>query len=286
MLPPPAALRSFAALAEAGTLSGAGRALNVSHAAIGQQLRALEAHMGVPLAHRAGRGIELTPEGKRLATAVQSGFSQIAEAVEALTGAEADRPLQISVTPAFAAAWLMPRLSDFHTRHPGLELMINPSATMVTLEPGGIDLAIRYGSGVWDKVESQLLIRTPRVIVAARSLVGDGHPDPKALLCVPWLQELGISEVPDWLATQGLAGQRPTRITQLPGNLMMEALRAGDGIAATTRLFIEEDLAKGTLVVLDEPSAPNDGYYLVTRPGVQRGATKIFAQWIKRQAAS
>ncbi|MEM7616006.1 MAG: LysR family transcriptional regulator, partial [Pseudomonadota bacterium] len=79
MLPPPAALRSFAALAEAGTLSGAGRALNVSHAAIGQQLRALEAHMGVPLAHRAGRGIELTPEGKRLATAVQSGFSQIAE---------------------------------------------------------------------------------------------------------------------------------------------------------------------------------------------------------------
>ncbi|MEM9229332.1 MAG: LysR family transcriptional regulator [Pseudomonadota bacterium] len=284
-LPSPAALRSFAALAETGTLSGAGRSLNVSHAAVGQQLRALERHLGVPLATRAGRGIELTPEGQILADAVRSGFARIADAVAVLTETESARPLQVSVTPAFAAFWLMPRLSDFHATHPGYELMINPSATIVALEPGGIDIAIRYGDGRWPGTEAEPLILTPRVIVASPRLVGKEPLDAAALLDAPWLQELGVNEVSDWLATKGLGGKRVKRVTELPGNLMMAALRAGDGIGGTTRLFVDDDIHNGDLVVLDERPAPEDGYYIVTRPGILRPALKSFARWLKRQVA-
>ena len=76
-MPPMAALRAFAAFAEQGGLVEAGASLNVSHAAISQQLRALEAHLGVPLVERQGRNLVLTPAGDRLAQALHLGFGVI-----------------------------------------------------------------------------------------------------------------------------------------------------------------------------------------------------------------
>ena len=70
-LPPLSALRAFAAFAEEGSVVAAGDALGVSHAAISQQLRSLEAHLDVVLLDRSGRALTLTAEGAQLATAVK-----------------------------------------------------------------------------------------------------------------------------------------------------------------------------------------------------------------------
>ena len=126
-LPSLSALRAFAALAETGSFTRAGAALNVSHAAISQQVRALEERLGVALLPRDGRRGVLTPAGERLAAALEAGFGGIARAVDELTGADADRPLHVSTTPAFAANWLMPRLASFRHEHPEVELMLNPT---------------------------------------------------------------------------------------------------------------------------------------------------------------
>ena len=56
-LPPLSALRAFEAAARLGGFSAAARALNVTHAAVAQQVRALEEHLGAPLIHREGRGM-------------------------------------------------------------------------------------------------------------------------------------------------------------------------------------------------------------------------------------
>lgn len=160
-LPPLTALRAFAALAQTGSASGAGAALSVSHAAISQQVKALEAHMGLSLVRREGRGLALTIEGRQLAEALDEGFGLIAQ-----------RPLQISTTPQFAAAWLMPRLRDFQSRHPGVDLMVHPSPQRADPAPGGVDLAIRFGLGAWDGLEAELLVPTDIVITAAPALVG------------------------------------------------------------------------------------------------------------------
>ena len=76
-MPPLTALRAFAALAEAGSAQAAGGLLNVSHAAVSQQIKALEAHMGLGLVVRGGRRLELTEEGTRLAAALELGFGAI-----------------------------------------------------------------------------------------------------------------------------------------------------------------------------------------------------------------
>src|SRR4029078_11393618 len=88
-------LRAFATVAETGSYSRAGTSLNVSHAAISQQVKALEDRLGVHLVIREGRGIKLTDEGAALARHLAGGFTAIREGVEVLTGANTTRPVQV-----------------------------------------------------------------------------------------------------------------------------------------------------------------------------------------------
>lgn len=284
-LPPLAQLRAFAALAETGSMSAAGVLLNVSHAAVSQQVRALEAHLGLQLTARDGRGLALTPDGARLGQTLTDSFGAMAREVEFLTGADAERPLQITTTPMFAAGWLMPRIGGFRQAHPDIDLMLNPTAARVALEPGGIDLAIRFGTGSWAGLESDLLFHTDFVIAAARSLIGNRKISrPDELLDFPWLQEIGTTETNDWLHARGVTAGRVKSLTQMPGNLVLDGLRAGQGIVAVTRGFIEPDLARGDVVVLFEDEERGFGYFLLHRPGVLRPAARAFANWLRREA--
>jgi LysR family transcriptional regulator, glycine cleavage system transcriptional activator len=112
-------LRAFATVAETGSYSRAAAALNISHAAVSQQVKALEARLGVTLVVREGRGVKLSSEGAALARHLTAGLAAIREGVEALTGADLSRPIQVTMSPAFADCWLMPRLTDFIHRGAG-----------------------------------------------------------------------------------------------------------------------------------------------------------------------
>ncbi len=284
-LPPLAALRAFAAFCETGGVSEAGVALGVSHAAISQQLRTLEAHLGVALFDRSGRAMRLTDDGEILAQGCIDGFGSIARAVALVTGAEAARPLHISPTPTFAAAWLMPRLPDFRAIHPGINMTLDPRSDLVTPAPGNVDLAIRYGSGGWSGVDSDLLLESPMVIVAAPDLVaGKDTRDAKVLSELPWLEENGITESTQWLKDHGISQGVQGTLTRVPGNLLIDGARDGQGLVVTVRLFVEADIRAGRLIVLEQEHKPGAGYHLVTRPGVQRPPLRAFVKWIKRAA--
>ncbi|MBA3325765.1 MAG: LysR family transcriptional regulator [Rhodobacteraceae bacterium] len=288
-LPSLGALRAFAALAESGSFTAAGAALNVSHAAISQQVRALEERLGAALVVRGGRRLELTPEGVRLAAALDAAFLGIRRAVDELTGADAARPLRVTLTPAFAHAWLMPRLSEFLHENPGIELMLSPTAEVVELAPGGVDLAIRFGRGAWPGLDAELLIPSGFVVVGAPALVrGRTISTVSDLLDLPWLQELGTSEMSAWLREQGIEAPPREAITHLPGHLVVEALRSGIGVSVAGSAVVEADLREGRLVVLFEEPPPADGawtgYYIVTRPGVLRPQLKAFVAWLRRHA--
>ena len=283
-MPPLAALRAFSAYQERGSLVQAGVSLNVSHAAISQQLRALERHLGVALLDRAGRSLTLTPEGQQLAKALELGFGAIQATIRDLTQSDADRPLHLSCTASFATVWLMPRLPEFRAAHPGINLTIDPTPELVTLNPGGIDIALRYGPGGWPGLQSEMLLASPIVIVAAPALLqGKTQITPSELANYPWLEELGTTEATTWLADHGVAASKqPLVRTQLPGNLLLDGLRAGQGVVGTVRHMVEDDLKSGRLIELfSEPDTR--GYHIVTRPGVLRPAARVFVQWLRRQ---
>lgn len=281
-LPPLSTLRAFTAFAQTSSVTQAGQLLNVSHAAISQHLRALEEHLGTSLVSRSGRSLSLTSEGQRLADSLMLGFGAIGTAVQEISADNIARPLHISSTPTFVSQWLMPRLPAFRAAHPEIDLMLDPQAALVKLEPGGIDVALRHGAGDWRGLVSEPLLESRLAVVVAPSLLkGRTINEPADLVDLPWLEELGLSESSQWLRSKGVREGIVGGRVQMPGNLVVDAVRDGQGVAVLVQRFVEADLRAGRLVALfaETPSA----YHIVTRPGVLRPPAKAFVNWLRRQ---
>lgn len=283
-LPPLNGLRAFSAVAEAGSYTLAADRLNVTQAAVSQQVKVLEKHLGLTLVTRRGRGIELTSSGAGLARELSMGFEIIGRGVERLTDEATNRPVQITTSPAFAVEWLLPHMAEFQRLHPEITLMLNPTAEMVEFRPGGIDLAIRYHDQRRPRPEEDAILITDMIVIGAPSLVeGLNLDDPAALQELPWLQELGTNEASDWFTYHGVVPEAPLTINHMPGNLIMAAVRRGDGITYTARAFFVDDLATGRVVELF--SEPLFGvYYAETPQEHQRPEAKTFLKWLKSKS--
>lgn len=283
-LPSLSSLRAFSAVAEHKNYTHAGRALNVTHGAVIQQIKALENHIGVGLVMRDGRGVRLTPEGAALAQDLSLGFASIFKGVENLSSASAKSPVQVTMSPAFATSWLMPRLVSFQKRHPDITLLLNPTQDVIELKPGGIDLAISYTDQRRPIEGADILFKADMVVVGTPDLVGETEMDnAEQLKLLPWLQELGTEEVADWMQLQGVTLERSLMISHMPGNLIMEAVRRGDGVTYTPRPFVEADIRSGRLVELF--NRPKFGcFYIRQRPGATRPSVKSFIKWLKLQS--
>jgi LysR family glycine cleavage system transcriptional activator len=281
-IPSLAALRAFEAAARLQSLSAAARSLNVTHAAIAQHVRTLEDHFGVPLLTRAGQRMEPTEDGWRLSSALSEGFATIAAGVRDLSDRGAQRPLRVSMTPSFAANWLMPRIGGFWADHPEIRLEIVPSRDMVDLRADGFDLAIRYGRGGWPGVDDQILVPAGHAVVAAPRLLDRiGARDVKGLPDQHWILEVGRTEERVWAASQGLDLSR-ARITEFDtATLVVQAVVGGLGVSIIPSAIARREVELGGLVILLEEADTPVAYHILTRPGRDSPQLSTFIKWLK-----
>ena len=283
-IPPLNSLRAFSVLAETGSYTSAAERLNVTHAAVSQQVKTLEDRLGTALVTRTGRRVQLTDEGADLARDLGIGFEAIARGVERLSGVVGERPVQVTMSPAFAVEWLMPRIMEFQYDNPGITLMLNPTPELVELKPGGIDVAIRYRDRRRPQPHAEPVLISDMIIVGAPSLLGDRRPrSPADLVDLPWLQELGTNEVAEWFTYHGIVPDCPLTVNHMPGNLIMDAVRRGDGITYSARAFFRDDLETGKVVELFSELAFGV-YYVETPPGPIRPSVGLFLDWLMSKA--
>lgn len=280
-LPSLSSLRAFEAVAREGSFSGAARALNVTHAAISQQVRGLEAELGVLLARRAGRQVALTEAGRTLALGLSEGFSAVARAVEVVKAREAARALRVTTTPFIVDAIIMPRLSEFWQRHPGVEIALQPDVRIVDLVAEGFDLGIRASSAgaSWPGLDAVELAESQWVAVGAPALIKD-ETDPLAL---PWVW---TDRMPSEIAALKTAGVNIDGLEKADvGSDMLhwQATRRGLGMSLASEHVAREDIAAGRLVELDLPGLPTDGRYYAVSPkvGVRRPIVGHFVDWLQ-----
>ncbi len=255
----------------------------MTHSAVSQQIRGLEQHLDTRLITRTRHGISLTSQGEFLSAGLLKAFAEIASVTESVSSAETVRPLVVSATPMFSSAFLMPRLSTFIDEFPNIELRIDSTIQAVDLKPGGIDMAIRYGTGRWAGLVSQMLLPGCLTVVASRELVGNRVlTNPAELLDFTLLQEQASVEFDLWLEKVGVPTDADRRVVRVPGNMLLDGIRRGDGIGATVPAFVSDELKSGQLVALFDDPIPQIGYYLVTLPGSVRPAAKLFTQWLSK----
>lgn len=293
-LPPANALVVFEAAARRLSFTQAAAELGVSQAAVSRQIQGLEQHLGIALFHRLHRAVRLTAEGERLRAAVTMGLGHIAETASTLRRATGPAEVTVSTTVAFAAFWLMPRIDRFYAAHPGLDLRLLASDTPVDPRSESIDVAVRYGDGVWPGLSALKLFEeeifpvcSPAYLAGrpalreASDLLGEAllHQDvvePSWLSWGAWLKQKGVA------APAKIPGPRVNNYT-----IVIQAAQAGQGIALGWHRLVAGMIEAGSLVrPIAATLQAKHAYYLVVPTGrnLPKEAT-AFRDWLVAEAA-
>ncbi len=171
-LPPLGALRAFEVAARHESFAKAAAELSVTPAAVSQQVRLLEADLGVSLFRRLPRGLALTPAGRSVLPELGQAFAHLARAVEGVRGGSLVGPLVVSVIPSFAGRWLVPRLGGFVAAYPEIEITVRSELRNVDFTREDVDLGIRYGKGIYPGLDTRLLLTEEVFPVCAPSPAG------------------------------------------------------------------------------------------------------------------
>ena len=142
------ALRALEAAARHRSLTKAADELNVTTAAVSQQLKTLEHDFGTKLLQRKGGELHVTDVARAGLADLTEGFARILLGVKRMREFGAHRPLTLTVEPSFAATWLLRRLPLFNIQHPQISVRLDASLRVVDLaSERDVDMGIRYGSG-------------------------------------------------------------------------------------------------------------------------------------------
>ncbi len=236
------ALRVYDAAARHLSFTRAADELAVTPAAVGQQIRALEDHLGTVLFRRTSKGLELTPEGCAGLDALREGFLKFEESVQAMQAGQASDSYTIAAPREFYAQWLAPRLSAFRKENPEIRYHLVEDENADFTE-ANLDLAVRLvdGPGELNGVE---LAPARRVVVST-----EDAPD-------EWI---------DWPGAPLPESASPTVEVGNAGQALSSAM-AGMGKAILPYLLVSEAVDAGRLTILEGPDEGRRAYWLIAPP--------------------
>jgi LysR family glycine cleavage system transcriptional activator len=287
-------LRAFEAAARHLSFTNAASELNVTQTAISHQIKRLEEELGIRLFVRQNRALALTAEAREYLPGVRAAFNDLRLATDRLLRRDNDHVLTVSTLASLAAKWLLPRLAMFQEAHPGIDVRITTSTSLVDFKNGDVDAAIRYGRGQWGGLRADWLMADQLFPVCSPALLTGNHP----LRCPEDLKDHVLLHTSNansddwrlWLTAAGL----PTNLSTHPGvtfDLIFMTVQAaidGIGVAMGRTSYVEADIAKGRLVVPFKITLPADaGFYLVY-PEATADTPKLaaFRQWLRASAQS
>jgi LysR family glycine cleavage system transcriptional activator len=209
-----AALRVFEAVATHLSFSAAADALNVTPAAVSQQIKMLEGYIQVPLFRRNGRRVEITDEGLELLPSVRVGLEKLESALQQIKQHRRAGPLQISTLASFLQIWLLPRIRSFRRKFPDIDLRFHTSREPVDFSRTTHHVAIRFGRGNYPNVHCEKLLDDWLVPMASPALMKQyGMIERGADLSkYPLLESGDVS----WTAWSGTAEENAKNFLALP----------------------------------------------------------------------
>ncbi len=285
LLPPLKAVRYFELAAEFESFSRAADELRVSKGAVSQQINQLEQYLGASLFSRIGRRVTLTDAGRRYHSAARNAFNILETETERVAGARVRGHLKVTVLPAFASLWLVPRLPEFQKSVAHLDIAIAAEAEVVDFTRSDAHVGIRYGTTPQSGLAASMLGQddlTP-VCTPAYARAHDIRTANDLSRCVLLHDTFWPDDWPRWLREAGVAdrlggdGQFFTHYS-----MAIDAARAGGGIAMGHRLLLRDMIDRGELVCPLELSIRSLEPYVVVVPdsAAHLDFVKRFRDWL------
>lgn len=281
-------LRVFEAAARHLSYSRAATELFLTQSAVSHQIKALEAELNTRLFRRAGRAMLLTDEGLRFYAHVRDGLARFAKGVAELRTDTRPQTLNLSSTPSLAAAWLVPRLSDFYHRHPEIDVSLRATTALADFGREDVDFGLRYGRGSWPGLRAEKLFQ-PDIfpVCSPRYCNGKLPQTPQQLLeCVL----LHVSELSweEWFKSVDVTLEAPLRGPRFHDDVLaIQAAENAQGVVLAEEALISESLKARRLVRLmrrQHALHARFAYYLVYPEGIELPRkSKVFRDWLLEQ---
>ena len=282
-------LRAFEAAARHLSFTLAAAELNVTQTAISHQIRRLEEELGIRLFVRQNRALTLTPQAQDYLPGVRAAFNDLRLATDRLLRRDDDKVLTVSTLASLAAKWLLPRLTDFQEAHPGIDVRITTSTSLVDFQRDNVDAAIRYGRGQWPGLRADWLMAEDIFPVCSPALLGGAKPlrKPEDLAHHTLLHtSVAREDWQLWLTAAGLtvvlAQRRGLMFDQ--SFMALQAAMEGLGVALGRTRLVESDIAAGRLVMPFDLTLPTDAGFYIVAPEETANMPRIalFRDWLIR----
>ena len=292
------ALRAFEASARHQSFSLAAQELNVTPAAVGQLVRTLEDWLGSPLFVRStsGRARLVTTEvAEQALPDIRAGLERLAVGLERLRSGSAGGVLTVTVSPAFAAKWLLPRIERFQAAWPETDLRLDTSLKPVDFVAQRIDVGVRYGRGQWPGLAAEKLMDEEvypvcaPALLATATLQAPGDLRGQVLIHDQSVDtSTGFASWQAWLRHAGVQGVPTDRGLRINNSAaVLQAAIDGQGVALASSVMAHDDLAAGRLVRLFPQVRLESAlaYYVVYRPEcIAQPKVAAFRDWLLREA--
>jgi LysR family glycine cleavage system transcriptional activator len=295
-LPPLRALHAFEAAARHHSFAAAANELGVTPTAISHQIRQLEEACGVKLFQRRPRPLLLTSAGARLYPALRNGFDALATAMALLAEEDAQTPLRVTSSNAFASKWLVPRLPKWREENPTVALEIIGTDVVLDVRAGATDVAIRHTRKPPLDLMAHEVFRDTFIPVCSPRLLEQHGPIERAadLLRFPLIHYDWINSDPDaptwrqWLAIARSIDPDFNPLEKAWDLSFSEELHAidavigGQGVAICSDVVVSNELRSGQLVKAHPLALPGYGFYLVSMPhSPQAPVIEAFSTWMR-----
>ena len=287
-LPPLNNLKAFDAAARHESFTRAAEELCVTQGAVSQQVKALEAALGIKLFNRERQRLIITEAGRYYLTIVRDALDRIALGTERLLQRQSAGVLTISTSPDFAAKWLVHRLGNFAEAHSDIDLRVSATMHHVDFAREEVDLAVRHGDGNWPGLDTvQLSAEQLFAICSPKLLSGRRLAKPADILRFPLIHLDSRADWTKWLRVAGISDDNVRHGPVLNrASMVIDAAIDGQGIPLARTTLAAWDLLNGRLVRPFAEALRLSKTYWIVCPKAVSNVPKVatFRNWILAEA--
>ena len=285
-------LIAFETAARHQSFTRAAEELSLTQSAVCRQISALEEYLGVALFNRIKKRVTLSEAGQLYARQVRENLTRIEhDTLSLMAHRGAGGVLELAAIPTFASRWLIPRLADFRTHHPGISIDLSTRAEPFMFNDTPFDAAIHFGDPIWPGAVIEYLFGEEMIPVCSPDLLkGRVQIEPSELATMELLHQSARSDAwRQWFEMAGVTG-----VNVMGGaryelfSMLIPAAQAGLGVALVPRFFVQKEIASGELISPCPYALRSQrGYYLVYPENRAGSASlQVFSKWLHEQAAT